>query len=77
LPWEVEFEHPVDEDLIDLVFGTTKTLVNGSYEDVPNFYFKFEWINEDDEIERGYLLNLKPKGKGKWKMISANENTLT
>ena len=76
LPEIVEFEHPVDEDLIDLIFGTTKTLVNGKDEYVPNFYFKFEWINEFEEIERGYLLDLKPKGKGKWKMQKANENLL-
>lgn len=76
LPEIIEFEHPVDEDLIDLIFGTTETLVNGSLEQVPNFYFKFEWINEYEEIERGYLLDLKPKGKGKWKFLIANENLL-
>lgn len=74
LPEEITFEHPIDDDLSDLIFGTTRTLINGSYEDVPNFYFKFEWINENEEIERGYLVNLKPKGKGKFKMIKANEN---
>ena len=76
LPEEIEFEHPIDEDLIDEIFGTTRTLINGSLEDVPNFYFKFEWINEDEEKERGYLINLKPKGKGKFKMLKANENVI-
>jgi len=73
LPEEITFEHVVDDDLIDQIYGTTSVLINGSYEDVPNFYFKFEWINENEVVERGFLVNLKPKGKGKFKMLSANE----
>lgn len=76
LPEIVEFEHSIDEDLMDLILGTTKILVNGSYENVPNFYFKFEWINENEEIERGYLINCKPKGNGKFTMLKANENII-
>lgn len=73
IPWEITFEHSVDDELSDKIFGTTRVLINGFDEDVPNFYFKFEWINENEEIERGYLMNLKPKGKGKFKMLLANE----
>jgi hypothetical protein len=76
LPEEIEFEHPIDDDLIDEIFGTTSQLINGSYENVPNFYFKFEWINENEEVERGYLLNLKPKGNGKFTMLKANEQLI-
>ncbi len=76
LPEIIEFEHPVDDDLMELILGTTKTLVNGSFEEVPNWYFKMEWKNENGIIERGYLLNLKPKGKGKFKFQKANENLL-
>lgn len=76
LPEIIEFEHVVSEDLIDEVFGKTRTLVNGEYEDVQNYYFKMEWFNEDGNIERGYLLSLKPKGNGKWKFLKANEDPL-
>ena len=76
LPEIIEFEHPVDEDLIDKVFGKTNVLVNGSFEDVPNYYFKMEWINEDGNSETGYLLSLKPKGVGKWKFQKCNENLI-
>lgn len=76
LPEEIEFEHPVDDELIDKIFGTTEKLINGSKENVPNFYFKFEWINENEEVERGYLMNFKPKGIGKFKMLVANENLI-
>jgi hypothetical protein len=76
LPEIIEFEHDVDEDLMDLILGTTNILINGSYEDVPNFYFKIEYTNEYEEIERGYLISLKPKGNGKFKVIRANENLI-
>ncbi len=76
LPEIIEFDHPVDEDLIDKVFGKTQIFENGSWEDVPNYYFKVEWINENGDIETGYLLSLKPKGVGKWKVQKANENII-
>jgi len=76
LPEIIEFEHPVDEDLIDKVFGKTRIFENGSWEDVPNYYFKVEWINENGNIETGYLLSLKPKGVGKWRVQKANENII-
>jgi hypothetical protein len=76
LPEIIEFEHPVNEDLIDKVFGKTKIFENGDWEDVQNYYFKMEWINEDGNTETGYLLSLKPKGVGKWVFQKANENII-
>jgi hypothetical protein len=73
LPEEVEFEHPVDDDLMDLIMGTTPIVINGESENVPNVYFKFEYINERGMSEKGYLLNLKPNKTGKFKMQLCNE----
>jgi hypothetical protein len=72
LPETIEFEHPVNDALLDLIRGTT--IVDG--EKVPNVYFKFEWVNEYEEKETGYLLELKPKGNGKFKFQKANENLI-
>ena len=75
LPETDEIEHVVTDELMDLVLGTTKRTVNGEEEDIPNYYFKMEYV-KDGEIRRGYLLNLKPKGKGKWIFQRANENLI-
>jgi len=75
LPEKVEFEHVVDDDLMNLILGTTPRMVNGEMENIPNFYFKFEW-KRDGITERGYLLNLKPKGNGKFTFQKANENLI-
>ena len=77
LPEIVEFEHPVDDDLMDLINGKTSIEYGGEVEDIPNVYFKFEYTNENGILERGYLLNLKPNKEGKWKMQLSNENIIT
>jgi len=74
LPEIVEFEHPVNEDLMEWINGTTPIEYGGSIEKIPNIYFKFEYTNENGILERGYLLNLKPNKEGKWKMQLSNEN---
>lgn len=76
LPEIVEFTHPVDDNLMDLINSKTKLIYGGEEEDIPNVYFKFEYINEKDNLERGYLLNLKPNKEGKWKMQLSNENII-
>jgi len=79
LPEKVKCNHQIDDDLMDLITGTTKVEYpkgSGVFEEIPNFYFKFEWINEKGQIERGYLLELKPNDKGEFLFQSANENTI-
>jgi len=76
LPEEIKLNHPVSDDLMDNILGSTKTFYKGEYENIPNIYFKFEWLNEYGEYETGYLLNLKPKGDGEFTFQKANENIL-
>lgn len=75
LPEKIEFEFPVDDELMDLILSTTPKIINSELENVPNYYFKFEW-QRNGITERGYLLNLKPKGNGKWTFQRANENLI-
>lgn len=76
LPEIVEFTHPVSDELMAEIQGTTNIEYEGENEDVPNVYFKFEYTNENGNLERGYLLNLKPNKEGKWKMQLSNENII-
>jgi hypothetical protein len=68
LPEEIEFEHICDFDVMQQVNGTTTILGKR----IPNFYGLVEFINESNEIEKGFLFNLKPNGKGQWKLLKAN-----
>lgn len=72
LPETITLTHDVDDDLMDWILGTTTVLIDGEEEDVPNWYFKFQWINENEAIETGYLKSLKPK-KGVFEFLKANE----
>lgn len=74
LPDKVTFTHPIDDSLMDTIKGTTRIEVNGNMEEVPNYYFQFEWVNQKGETRRGYLLNLKPKNSGKFTMQLVNYN---
>jgi hypothetical protein len=49
------------------VFGKT----NGK----QNYYGLVQFINEKNEIEFGYLWDLKPNKEGKWKLLKANKLT--
>lgn len=68
IPEEIEFEHVCDFDVMQQVNGTTTILGKK----IPNFYGLVEFINEKNEIEKGFLFNLKPNGKGAWKLLKAN-----
>lgn len=64
----VEFEHVCDFDTMQMVEGTT--IILGK--EIKNFYGLTEFINENNEIEKGFLFNLKPNGKGSWKILTSN-----
>lgn len=70
LPEIIEFEHEVTYKELAQVDGKT-TKSNG--EIIENFYGLIEFNNEKNQKEYGYLLNLKPNGKGKWKILKANQ----
>lgn len=76
LPELIECEHPIDDVLMDWILGTTEVMVEGQMEKVPNYYFKMQFINENGKTERGYLMSLKPEGKGKLIFQKANENII-
>ncbi|WP_445453086.1 hypothetical protein [Flavobacterium sp. 25HG05S-40] len=64
----IEFEHECDFDVMQQVQGTTVILGN----EIPNFYGTIEFINDKSELEKGFLFNLKPNGKGSWKLLKSN-----
>ena len=68
IPEWVEFEHECDFDVMQQVEGFTT--VNGKK--IPNFYGLVQFINENQDTEKGYLFNLKPNGTGQWKILKAN-----
>jgi hypothetical protein len=67
-PEWVEFEHICNFEIMQMVEG--KTIVLGK--EIMNFYGLVEFINERNEKEKGFLFNLKPNGKGQFKVLKAN-----
>lgn len=67
-PEIVEFEHEVTFNISQALQGTTTILGK----EIPNIYGCVAFINENNEIEKGFLLNLKPNGAGKWKLLKVN-----
>ncbi len=68
VPMEIEFEFECDFNVMQQINGTTTILGK----QIPNFYGLVEFTNEKNTIERGFLMNLKPNGKGQWKLLKAN-----
>jgi len=67
-PEWIEFEAQCTFDIMQKLEGTT--IIAGK--EVKNFYGLVEFINEDNEKEKGFLFNLKPNGKGNWKLLKSN-----
>lgn len=63
----ITFEHEVDFELNQQIYG--KTDVNGRM--IPNYFFKVEFINENNQTEYGYLFEVQPNKKGKFKILKA------
>lgn len=63
----IEFEYPLNSELLNNVYGFTRA----GNRNIPNTYFKIEFINEFNKKEYGYLFNLKPDKEGKWKILKA------
>ena len=72
----VSFTHPYNEELRNLLFGKTKVNINGEDRMVPNFYFKYEWLNEENEIERGYFLKYEYEDNPTLEFQIANEEII-
>jgi hypothetical protein len=67
-PEWIEFEHQCTFEVMQMVEG--KTIILGK--EIMNFYGLVEFINEKNEKEKGFLFNLKPNGKGQWKVLKSN-----
>lgn len=67
-PEWIEFEHVCNFEVMQMVEG--KTIILGK--EIMNFYGLVEFINENNEKERGFLFNLKPNGRGQWKLLKSN-----
>ena len=75
LPEIINFTHPMSDRLLDVFRGTKDKYYGGEVEEIPMYYFKIEFLNENEEWERGYVRSFKPK-KGEFEVIKANESLL-
>lgn len=73
---KITFTHPYSEELRRMLFGKTKVVVNGVEREVPNFYFKFEWLNEKGNIERGYFLKYEYEDNPTFEFQLCNEEII-
>jgi len=65
---EIEFEHICDYEVMKQINGST--IIQGNT--IMNVYGLIEFINEFNEVEKGFLLSLKPTGNGKFRLIKFN-----
>lgn len=67
VPELIEFEHVCDFEITQKINGYT-TIFGVK---TPNIYGLIEFVNEKNEIEKGFLLNLKPNKKGNWLILKS------
>ena len=67
VPEFVEFEHEVTFDINQKLNG--HKIIFGKK--IPNIYGCVEFTNENGEQEKGFLISLKPNGKGQWRILKA------
>lgn len=64
-PETIEFDHVCTDELIKLLDNNS----NIFSANIRNVYGLIEFKNEEGQLEKGYLLSLKPNGSGKWKLL--------
>lgn len=70
VPEWVDFFHECSFEVMQQVEGFTD--ING--EEIPNFYGLVEYKTDAfGSYERGFLFNLKPNGRGAWRVLKANK----
>ena len=64
------FEHPINYEINQQINGTTN--VNGR--EIPNVYFKVQFIDDEGKKKQGYLFEQKKQGAdlGKFKLLMTN-----
>jgi len=67
LPETIDFTHAITPEIMRQIEGYT--IVNNKRK--PNIYGLVEFIDENNDIKKGYFLNLKPN-EGKFKLLIAN-----
>ena len=73
---KITFTHPYSKEIEELIFGKTKVIINGKEREIPNFYFKIEWVNEKGDLERGYFLKYEYSDNPKFEFLIANEEII-
>jgi len=73
IPQYIEGEFPVDDQLMQTLNGTT---IKSDGETIMNSYGLVEFINNDRLYEYAFLVNVKPTGKGIWKLLKANKKAV-
>jgi len=76
LPEEIKFTYNIDEKLLDLFKSSTQVMYQGSLEKIPNYYFKIQFVNENEEIETGYIWGLNAS-TNTVTVLKANDNLIS
>lgn len=69
IPEIIKFNHICTDNILKQVEGRTTILGK----EVLNVYGLVEFINENNELEKGYLLSLKPNKAGEWELLKYNK----
>lgn len=65
VPEIIEFEHICNDEIMRMVEGRKKAFGK----EFRNCYGLVEFVNENGDLEKGYLMTLKPNGAGNFKLL--------
>lgn len=63
-PEYLEFEYKVSDKLLAEIDGQS-TILGKTF---PTKYGLVEYLDDENQIQRGHIISVKPNGKGKWKL---------
>lgn len=74
-PEEITFRHVINDEIKDIITGYKQIEYKGVQQKVRNYYFKVQFLNENQEWETGWLLDMNAN-KDEFKLIKSNETIL-
>ena len=72
----IRFTHPYSKEVEDLIFGKKEVIINGQSRKIPNYYFKYRFVDSQDRVYIGYFLSYEYTDNPTFEFLLSNDKII-
>lgn len=72
----IKFTHPYSKEVEDLIFGKKEVVINGQSRKIPNYYFKYRFVDSQDRVYIGYFLSYEYTDNPTFEFLLSNDKII-